>query len=318
MYRFILAMFSIVIVVLGSGTVPAQDYPNKPIRIVTAAAGGGGDFTTRIVAKGVSDGVGWPIVVENRAGGLLAIETVAKAPPDGYILLVDSLGFLIGPLLQKTFYDPVTDFTPVALATSSPNILVVHPSLGVKSVKELIALAKARPGQLNYGSTGGGGISQLTGELFKSMAGVNIVHVPYKAAAQALTDVISGQVQLMFAATGPAVAHIESGRLRALAVTSGRPSALLPGLPTVAASGLPGYEAASMFGIFAPAKTPEPIVRRLNQEIVRALNRPDVKDRFLSAGIETVGGSPEEFAGKIKSEIAKWDKVIKEASIKVD
>ena len=304
-------------IALIAGTVSGQDFPGKPIRIVTAAAGGTGDFTTRTLAKGLTDSAGWAVIVDNRPGGLSAIETVVKAPPDGYTLLVDSLAFLVGPLRPKIYYDMAADFSPVALITNSPAVLAVHPSLAVKSVRELIALAKARPGDLNYGSTGIGGIAHLTGELFKSMAGVNIVHVPYKATAQAMTEVISGQVQLIFVPTGPAAPHIKSGRLRALAVTGARPSPLLPGVPTVAAT-LPGFEATSLVGIFAPAKTPAAILNRLSQEIVRALHREDVGERFLSAGVEPAGSSPEEFAAKIISETAKWTKVVLDAGIKAN
>ena len=299
----------------GRGYGVSQDFPNKPLRIVTAAAGGTGDFTTRTLAKGLLDNMGWTVIVENRPGGLSAIENVVKAPPDGYTLLVDSLAFLVGPLRPKIFYDMAADFSPVASLTSSPTVLVVHPSLPVKSVKELIALAKARPGELNYGSTGIGGIAHLTGEMFKSMAGVDIVHIPYKSTAQAMTDVISGEEQLMFVPTGPATPHIKSGRLRALAVTGAKPSLLLPAVPPVAAT-LPGFESTSMVGIFAPLKTPVPIVNRLSQDIVRALNRDDVKERYLSFGVEPAGSTPQEFTAKINYEMAKWTKVVANAGIK--
>ena len=309
------ALFSITIVASTAGTVLAQDFPSKPVRIVTAAAGGTGDFTTRTLAKGIFDSVGWTVIVDNRPGGLSAIENVVKAPPDGYTLLVDSLAFLVGPLRPKIFYDLAVDFAPVASLSSSPTVLVVHPSLPVKSVKELIALAKARPGELNYGSTGIGGIAHLTGEMFKSMAGVNIIHIPYKSTAQAMTDVISGEDQLMFVPTGPATPHIKSGRLRGLAVTGTKPSLLLPGVPPLAAT-LPGFDSTSLVGIFAPQKTPGPIVNRLNQEIVRALYREDVKERYLSFGVEPAGSTPQEFTAKIHSEMAKWTKVVANAGIK--
>jgi tripartite-type tricarboxylate transporter receptor subunit TctC len=297
------------------GTGWAQDFPSKPVRIVTAAAGGTGDFTTRTLAKGISDSVGWTTVVDNRPGGLSAIESVVRAPPDGYTLLVDSLAFLVGPLRPKIFYDMAADFAPVAMLSSSPAVVVVHPSLGVKTIKELVALAKARPAELNYGSTGNGGIAHLTGELFKSMSGVNIVHIPYKSTAMAMTEVISGQVQLMFVPTGPAAPHIKSGRLRGLAVTCVKPSLLFPGVPTVAET-LPGFESNSLVGIFAPQKTSAAVINRLNMEILRALRRDDVKERYLSFGVEPAGSSPEELGTKINAEMAKWTKVVAEAGIK--
>jgi tripartite-type tricarboxylate transporter receptor subunit TctC len=241
---------------------------------------------------------------------------VSKAPPDGYTLLIDAASFWIGPLLQETPYDPVKDFAPVTLTDSAPNVLVVNPSLPVKSVKELIALAKARPGELNYGSSSTGSTPHLAAELFNMMAGVKIVRVPFKGSGPAVISLLGGQVQLMFATAGSVAPHVKSGRLRALAVASLQPSALAPGLPTIAASGVPGYEAVAFEGMFAPAKTPVAIIDRLNQEIVRVLNRAEVKERFFNAGVETVGSTPEEFAAAIKSNVAKWGKLIKDAGIR--
>ena len=317
MRRFVAALFSMIVLAPGAGTVFAagKEYPNKFIRIVNAAAGGTGDFTTRTLAKGLIDDVGWSVFVDNRPGALSAIETVAKAEPDGYTLLVDSLAFLVGPLKPKIYYDMATDFSPVASVTNSPAVLVVPPSLAAKSVNELIALAKASPGKLNYASTGTGGISHLSAEMFKSMAGVNIVQVPYKATSQALTEVISGRVQVMFVPTGPAAPHIKSAKLRALAVTGARPSPLLLGVQTVAAT-LPGFEATSVVGVYAPPNTPAPIINRLSQEIARVLNRKEVIMRYLSAGVEPASSTPEEFTALIKAETAKWTKVIKDAGIK--
>ena len=241
---------------------------------------------------------------------------MSKAPPDGYTLLIDAASFWIGPLLQETPYDPVKDFAPVTLTDSAPNVLVVNPSLPVKSVKELIALAKARPGELNYGSSSTGSTPHLAAELFNMMAGVKIVRVPFKGSGPAVISLLGGQVQLMFATAGSVAPHVKSGRLRALAVASLQPSALAPGLPTIAASGVPGYEAVAFEGMFAPAKTPVAIIDRLNQEIVRVLNRAEVKERFFNAGVETVGSTPEEFAAAIKSNVAKWGKLIKDAGIR--
>ena len=315
--RFAVAIISAGILVLGAGVVAGQDYPNKPIRIVTSAAGGGSDFTTRQIAQGITGPLEQPVIVENRAAPVIATETVAKAPPDGYTLLVGGGTLWLMPLMQKVNYDPVRDFSPISLVERSPNVLVVHPSLPVKSVKELISLAKARPGELTYSSSGLGGTTWLSGELLKSMAGVNIVSIPYKTGTQANTAVLNGEVQLAFPTAGVVAPFVKSGRLKALAITSAEPSALVPGLPTIAASGLPGYELVGVSGIWAPAKTPGAIINRLNREIVRALNLPDVKERFLNGGSEAVGTSPEQFAAYIKSSTATVDKLVKDAGINV-
>lgn len=313
--RLVVWMLPVGVMVLAAGTASGQTYPSKPIYIVTGTAGGASDFVARLVAQGLTGSLGQQVVVENQgsASGIMAAQTVARAPRDGYTLLAYGSPIWIIPLLQDNVpYDPVRDFAPVTLTVSSPNILAVHPSLPVKSVKELIALARARPGDLNYGAGASGGSPHLSAELFKTMASVNMVHIAYRGVGPALTALISGEVQIMFPSAGAAAPHLKSGRLRALAVTTARPSALFPGLPTVAASGLPGYESVSVFGMFAPARTPAALINRLNQEIARALNRKDVKERLFNSGIETVGSSPEEFAATIKSDMAKWGKLIKE------
>ena len=315
--RFFAEMLSVVVIVGGANVASGQDYPNRPIRIVTSAAGGDSDFNTRIVAQGISGPLGQPVIVDNRTG-ILAAEAVSKAPPDGYTLTVQTDGLWTRSLLAKMPYDAERDFSPISLISRGINVLIVHPSLPVKSVRELIALAKAKPGQLNYSSVGVGSSSHIAVELFNSMAGVNIVRITYKATAQALTDVISGQVQLTINDIGLVAPHVKAGKLRALAITSGEPSVLAPGLPTVAASGVPGYAAATISGILAPAKTPAAIVNRLSQEVVRVLNQPDVKERFLNAGIETVGSSPAQFAAFIKSDITKMGKVINDAGLKAN
>ena len=304
------------LMLVGASGAPAQDYPSKPIRIVTSAAGGGSDFTARQVAQGISGPLGQPVIVDNRAGGIIAAEVVAKSPPDGYTLTMQGALWIV-PLLAKAPYE-VSDFAPIVQTERIVNIVAVHPSVPVKSVKDLIALAKARPGELNYASVSIGGSTHLAVELFKSMAGTNIVHVPYKGAQAAVPALMSGEVQMMIFDAGVLAPHVKSGKLRALAVTSAQPSTLLPTLPTVAASGLPGYESGAMAGLFAPAKTPKAIIDRLNLEIVRALNRPDVKERFLTAGLEIVGSTPEEFAAAIKADTARLTKVIKDAGIKVN
>ena len=316
--RFLAGILSAGPMVLGAGGVYGQDYPNRPVRIVTAAAGGGSDFVARQVAQGISGPLGQPVIVDNRGSGVVQYEFLSKAPPDGYGLVVTGSAFYLFPLLNKVPYDVVNDFSPLSLLVREVFVVAVHPSLPAKSIKELITLAKARPGELNYASTVAGGPAHLAAELFKSMAGVNIVNVAYKGNAAGNTALISGEVQLQITDSGEIMPHVKSGRMRALAVTSAQPSALVPGLPTVAASGLPGYEMNSMTGIYAPGKTPAAIINRLNQEIVRALNRADVKERFLNVGVEVVASSPEQFAATIKSEIAKWGKVMRDAGIKAN
>jgi tripartite-type tricarboxylate transporter receptor subunit TctC len=323
---FFLWMSFVATMVLGATVVSGQNpstelragYPNKPIRIVTADAGGNGDFHARLIAQGLTSAMGQPVIVENRAT-IISAETVANATPDGYTLMVDGGIFWIAPLLQRMPYDPVREFSPITTLTLSPLLLVVNSSLPVKSVKELIALAKAKPGDLNYAGSGTGtSANQLAAKLFVAMAGVNIVKINYKGSAQAVNDLIGGQVHVMFGPASSVAPHIKSGRLKALAVTSAHPSTLFPGLPTVAASGLPGYEAGSRQGIWAPAKTPATTINRLNQEIVRVLNRAEVKERLLSIGVETAPSSPEEFAAAIKSDMARLRKVIKDAGITAD
>jgi len=304
------------VMVLSTGVVRGQDYPNKPIRIVTPA-GGAGDFVARLIAEKITGPLGQPIIVDGRST-VIAVETVAKeAPSDGYTLLVAGNSLWIGPLLQKMPYDPLRDFAPISLLDRAPNVLVVHPSLPVHSVKELITLAKAKPGELNYATGSIGSSDHLAAELFKSVAGVNITGINYKAQGPALNGVIGGEVQLMFNTASSAMPFVKSGRLTALGVTSAQPSALVPGVPPISAT-LPGYESGSLIGLLAPSNTPAMIVNRLNQEIVRVINRADMKERFMSLGAEPVGSSPEEFAATMKSDIAKWGKVIKDAGIHVE
>ncbi len=298
----------------------SQDYPNKTIRIITAEAGSGVDIVTRLMVSAMTATLGQQLIVDNRGGasGVTPIQAVAKAPPDGYTLLLYGTGMWTLPLLQNLPYDPVSDFSPISLTGSSPNILVVHPSLPVKSVAELIAFSKARPGALSYSSGGTGASNHLAAELFKSMAGLNILRIPYKGPASALSGMITGETQLMFPNAAAAAPHLDGGRLRALAVSTARPSALAPGLPTIAASGLPGYESAFAVGMFAPAKTPAAIVSRLHQEAVRALNSAEVKSRLFNVGVEAVGSSPEELASSMKSEMARIGRMIKDAGIRAD
>jgi tripartite-type tricarboxylate transporter receptor subunit TctC len=311
----------LVLLVMGAGAVLAQNYPSRPIRIITSDPGGGNDVIARLIVQGVtsSGNLGQPIIVENRGGasGAIPAEAVARSTPDGHTLLVYSNNFWTLPFIQKVSYDPVKDFSPISLATAAPNVLVVTPALPPKSVKELIAYAKANPGALNFISAGLGSSPHLAGELFNIMAGVKMVHVRYKNTALAITDLIGGRVEMFFSTAQGATAHIKAGRLRALAVTSSEPSALFPGLPTVAAT-LPGFEAGSWVGVYAPARTPAAAMARLNQEIVRAMRREDTREKATAMGVEALGTSPAEFASVMKSDMARMGKVIREAGIRAD
>ena len=315
--HFVVLMFWVGLMVFGAGAA-AQNYPNKIIRIFTGPAAGGNDLTARLIAQTVTGPLGQPVIVENR-GLFIAIEAVAKAPPDGYsVLLVANTLWNLPLMKDSILWDALRDFTPITLVAIMPNVLAVHPSLPVKSVKELIALAKARPGDLNYANTGLGSATHLAAELFKSMAGVNIVTITYRGGAGAVSALVSGEVQLAFNSASTVGPHVKSGRLRPLAVTSAQPSMLAPGLPTIAASGLPGYESVTLPGTFVPSRTPAAIVARLNQEFVRALNREEVKVRLLSAGVESVGNSPEQVLAMIKSDMATVSKLVKDVGISSD
>ena len=306
------------VVILGADPASGQPYPTKPVRIVTAEPGGGPDFAARVIAHELSGSLGQQVIVDNRGGSVVIMaEIVARAQPDGHTLLLSAGTLWLKPFLQdKVSYDPVRDFLPVTLAATAPAILVVHPGFAANSVGELIALARARAGGVSYASGPAGSTSHLAAELFNVMSGLRMLRVPYKGTGSALTDLIGGQVQLMFANAASATPLVKSGRLRALAVTSTRPSALYPGLPTVADSGLPGYDAVAMFGLFAPSRTPAPIIRRLNEEIVRVLNQAEVKDRFFKAGVEVAGSSPQDLTAAMKSEMARMGKVIRNAGIR--
>jgi len=296
----------------------AQGYPIRPVRIVTAPVGAGNDFMARIIAQGFTASLGQQFVVDNRPAGILG-ELVAKSPPDGYTLLAVGSVLWLTPFLQDSVgYDPVKDFSPIVVTSRSVNVLVVHPSLPARSVKELLALARAKPGQLNYATGGTGSSNHLAGELFKSMAGVNLVRIAYKGAGPAVNDLLSGQVQVMFPTTASSLQHVKSGRLRALGVTSPKPSALAPGLPAVAESGLPGYESVVIYGLFAPAKTPQAIVTRLNAEIVPFLRSEATTERLLNSGVEPGGGPPSDLAATMASEMSRLGKLIKDARIRAN
>jgi tripartite-type tricarboxylate transporter receptor subunit TctC len=298
--------------------VQAQNYPTKPIRFVTSEAGGGTDFAARTVAQGIAGPLGQPVIVDNRgSGGTISGEIVARANPDGYTILVTGGSFWVGPLLRKAPYDPIKDFTPVSLLMTSPYVLVVHPSMTVKSVKELIDLAKAKPGELNYAATSIGVSPHLAGELFKSMAGVNIVTIPYKGTGPGVIGLIGGQVQLMFAPVSAVMPHVKAGKLRALAVTSAQPSALAPGLPTIAAT-VPGYESGGPLSMFAPPKTPPAIISKLHGEVVKLLGDPEVKERLFNVGMDPVASSPQQLAATVKSEMTRLGKIFKDAGIRAE
>jgi tripartite-type tricarboxylate transporter receptor subunit TctC len=301
---------------LMPGAAMGQAYPTKAIRIVTAPAGAGNDFVARVLAQGLTGGLGQQLVVDNRPAGIVG-ELVAKSPPDGYTLLALGSVLWLTPLLQDNVgYDPVKDFAPVSLTARSVNILVVHPSVPAGSVKELIALGRARPGQLNYATGGTGSSNHLGAELFNAMARIKMVRISYKGSGPAINDMISGQVHVMFPTTAAAMPHVKSGRLKALAVTSLQPSALAPGLPAVAESGLPGYESIVIYGLFAPAKTPAPVISRLYSELVQFRQSGGAADKLLPAGVEVVAGPPAELAAAIKSEMTRIAKLIKDTNLR--
>jgi tripartite-type tricarboxylate transporter receptor subunit TctC len=295
-------------------------YPNKPIRFVIANAPGGGlDITARVTGPVISSALGQQVIYDNRGGaaGSVAAETVAKAAPDGYTMLMGSIGNIaVNPHLYKGLgYDPIKDLAPVTFAVSGSNVLVVHPTVQAKTVQELVALARKQPGGLTYGSSGTGNAGHLAAELFSSMTKVKMVHIPYKGGAPAMTALLSGEVQLIFASAPTAQVQVRAGKVRPLAVTTAKRSLVLPDLPTIAETGLAGYETDNWYGIVVPAKTPRPVIDRLNKEFVRAFNMPDVKDLLLKQGLEAAPGTPDAFGAYIKSEYRKWGKLIAEAGI---
>jgi tripartite-type tricarboxylate transporter receptor subunit TctC len=302
----------------------AEDYPNRSIRFVIAfTPGGPSDLLTRTIGQKLSERFGQPVVADNRpgAGGNLAADIVAKAAPDGYTLLLANIGILAAnaSLYSHLPFDPLKDFAPVILVGAQPNVLVVHPSLPATSVGELVALAKARPGQLNYASSGNGAPSHLSAELFKAMAQVEIVHIAYRGAVPALTDLLAGQgVQLMFATSVSGLPYIQANQLRALAVTTAARSPLLPELPTMQEAGLAGYESTTWHGVVVPAATPAPIIDRLNREIGAILDLPDVRRTLSTLGVDILGGTPQAFSDYIRTEIPKWAAIIRMSGAHVD
>ena len=304
-----------------AGAAHAQ-YPNRPIRmILSTAPGGGADVTARLIAPRLTESLGQSVVVENRPGasGMIAGEYVARQPGDGYTVLLDITTHVVNPgLYAKLPYEPIRDLVPVTQIIQAPNVLVVHPSLAVSSVKDLIDLAKSKAGGLAYASSGNGSSQHLAAEMFRQRTGVEMIHVPYKGGGPALADVVAGQVPVFFAFLSSAAPHIRAGKLRALAVTGNRRAPSLPEIPTVAEAGLAGYEIYDFNGLFVPAGTPAEAIGRLQREVARVLAQPEVRERLAALGAEPVGSTPQAFEAFLRAEIAKWTKVVREAGIKVD
>ena len=305
----------------AASTSAGQAFPTKPVRfVVPFAPGGSTDTLARALGQKLSDSLGEQVVVDNRTGanGNIGMEIVAKAPPDGHTIVLGYIANVaIGPsLYQKLPFDPVRDYEAITLLATSPNVLVGHPALQAKDLKDVIALAKAKPGALNYASASVASVGHLTGELLNQLAGMKMTHVAYKGSGQAVTDLLGGHIQLMFSGFSSVMPHIKSGKLRPLAQTGEKRSPALPDVPTIAESGFPKFEATAWYGVHAPAKTPKPIVNRLNAEFVKALRMPDVKERLNALGFELVGSTPEHYASYIRSEIKKWEKVVKASGAK--
>jgi tripartite-type tricarboxylate transporter receptor subunit TctC len=318
-FAFRLSTFAFSLGFALAANVAAQPYPAKPVRMLVGfSPGGGTDVAARIIARKLAEMWGQQVVVDNRAGagGLLAFEMTARANPDGYTLLASSPSFAIQVgLAARLPYDPIRDFTPVTQASAAPYILVLYPGVEAKSVKELIALAKANPGKLDYASGGIGSAQHLAAELFNLMAGINMVHVPFKGAVS-IPDVIAGRVKMVFSGVPQALSHVQAGRLRAVGVTTPKRSLVAPDVPTLAEAGVPGYDVTVWYGIFATGGTPRPIAAKLNAEFVKAIHAPDVRQQLTAMGLEPVGNTSAQFAATVRSEIARWAKVVRQAGIK--
>ena len=324
--RFAFRFFALGWLLCVGGAALAQgttQWPTKPVRlIVPFPAGGSTDIVARVLAEKLGQSLGQSFVIDNRggAGGTTGSDAAAKSAPDGYTLLIgtSSTHAIAGSLYGKLPYDAVRDFAPVALIGTATIMLVVHPSVGVKSVQELIALAKAKPALLTFASSGNGGVSHLTGEYFKSQAGIEMQHIPYKGDTPMIADLVGGRVSLAFGTAVAFLPHVQSGKLVALAVTNAKPSPVAPALPTVAAAGLNGFEALQWFGLLMPAGTPQDIVARLNGELLKVLRQTDVRERFASMGLEIAGNSPEQFSDFMRAETAKWGNIVRDSGAKVD
>jgi tripartite-type tricarboxylate transporter receptor subunit TctC len=314
-------MFRALLLLAFAATANAQNYPNKPLRyIVPFPPGGFNDTLARILGAELPKALGQPVIVDNRPGGntIIGTELAAKSPPDGYTLYGAALPFSVIQSLYKTSFDVTKDFAPITLAGVTPNLLVANPGVPFNDVKGLLAYARANPGKLNYASTGNGTSNHLSFELFKAMTKTNVVHVAYKGSAPAVTDLIAGQVQVMFDNTPNVLPHVRAGKLKGLAVSSKARSPFAPDMPTVDEAGVPGYDVTVWFGVLTVAGTPPDIVQRLNREMVKVLTSPEIKERISKSGVDVVAGSPEQFSGFLRSEVARWAKVIKEAGIKAD
>jgi tripartite-type tricarboxylate transporter receptor subunit TctC len=314
-------IFLAVVVFLTAATAQAQSWPSKPLRyIVPFPPGAFNDTLGRTISTELSKTLGQPMVVENRPGGnsIIGTEAAAKSPPDGYTLFGAALPFSVIQSLYKTSFDVTKDFAPITLAGISANLLVVHPSFPVNSVKELIEHARRNPGRINYGSSGNGTSVHLSMELFKSMTKTFMLHIPYKGSAPVVTDLLAGQIDVMFDNLPNVIGHVRAGKMKAIAVSTAQRSALAPEVPTVAEAGVPGYELSVWFGVLAPAGTPRDIIVRLNTEIVKILNAPDVKDRFAKQGVEVRTSTPEQFSEFLRAEVSRWAKVVQDANIKAD
>ncbi|HEV2007123.1 MAG TPA: tripartite tricarboxylate transporter substrate binding protein [Burkholderiales bacterium] len=323
-YYFALLVWALPVATIAQTASPSAGltYPSKPVRyIVPFPPGAGNDIIARIVGQKLAENWGQQVVVDNRpgAGGNIAAEMTARAAPDGYTVFQFNVANAIAAsLYQKLNYDPIRDFAAVTQLASSPFLLVVHPTVRAKTTHELIALAKSEPGKLNYASSGNGGSGHLVAELFKAMSNINLVHIPYSGGGPAMNDLLGGQVQILFAVPAAALAHVKAGRLRALGVSSLKRIKLAPELPTISESGVVGFEGSAWYGVVVPALTSRAIVARLNADILRVLQQPEILERLLSQGVEVVGSSPEDFAQFIKSEVAKWSRIVKISGAKVE
>ena len=319
MLRRLIACLSLV---LAAPLVLAQSWPNRPIKMVVPfPAGGPTDVMTRILSDKLAQALGQAVVVENRAGagGSIGTDLVAKSAPDGYTLLMATGStHSVGPYLQKLPYDPNKDFTPLVYVGYATNILLVSPKLGVSNVRELIEYAKKEPGRLNYATSGVGSVAHLTSEMFATMAGAKLTHVPYKGTQQSINDIVSGQVGILFDNVMTARPHIESGRLKGIAISSRERSAIVPNIPTVSESGLPGFDSSNWFGVFGPAALPRPVVERIDQELKRILADPAVRERFHGLGFEVTGGGPAQLTAIMQSEAQRWSRVIRESNVKAE
>lgn len=320
--RNVLRLLAAVVMCSAFHAMAAQTYPVRPLRLVVPfPPGGSADTVARIVGQKLAESLAQQVVIDNRpgAGTIVGADIVARAAPDGHTLFLGSVGLAINAtLMSKLPFNPRRDLAPVTLVTSAPNILVVHPAIAATSVPELIALAKSKPRQLNFGSAGAGSGNHLAGEMFKAMAGIDMVHVPYKGDAPAVTDLVGGQIQMLFVGLAPVVGYIKTGRLRALAVTSATRSSLLPQLPTVAEAGLAGFESNTWAGLFVQGNTARPVVDKLYVEVARVLKLPDVKDKLTSLAFDAIGNTPQEFNRYFQSEIEKWARVIRQANVRVE